>query len=175
MAKTATYALIEARTLTTSTASVTFSSIPGTYTDLVLVTSLRNVAGTSGDQSLDLEVNGDTATNYSFTQLYGNGTLASSNRVSSTTDYSSAGRVADGGTASGTFSVNITNLLDYSNATTYKTFISRQNTAGNYVVISAGLWRSTSAITSIKLTDNSGSNFASGSTFKLYGIQAGSN
>ena len=63
-------------------------------------------------------------------------------------------------------------INNYSNATTYKTVLWRDN-SNTYVAAQAGLWRSTSAITSITLsTNSSATNFASGSTFSLYGILA---
>jgi hypothetical protein len=169
---TATYENIATTTLSSAAASVTFSSISANYTDLILVSFARNSSAVSTDESLNLEVNGDTGSNYSFTQLFGNGSTATSNRVSNTTVYSSAGRVSGGGTTAGTFGANIVHLQNYSNSTTNKTFLTRGNTAEAYALTSVGLWRSTSAITSIKLTSSGGFNLAAGSTFTLYGIKA---
>jgi hypothetical protein len=166
-----TYTELRKTTVGTATSSVTLdlTGISG-YTDLVLVAFVRNTSGSATDESLNLEVNGDSGSNYSFTQLYGNGSTASSNRVSNTTVYSSAGRVSGGGTTAGTFGANIIQLQNYSNTTTNKTFLTRGNTAESYALTSVGLWRSTAAITSIKLSSGGGFNLAVGSTFSLYGI-----
>ena len=64
--------------------------------------------------------------------------------------------------------------MDYSNTTTYKSTVVRGNNSGYIMGASTSLWRSTTAINSILFFSNGG-NFAAGSTFKLYGIQAGSN
>jgi hypothetical protein len=61
--------------------------------------------------------------------------------------------------------------MNYSNATTYKTIINRGNTASSTVITRSGMWRSTSAITSITV-NNDASNYLAGSTFTLYGIAA---
>ena len=71
-----TYTPIATQTLGSSAASVTFSSIPGTYTDLMLISFAQGQAS-GGDNRLVLQFNGDTATNYSSTYLIGNGTTAS--------------------------------------------------------------------------------------------------
>ena len=73
--------------------------------------------------------------------------------------------------ASGTYGTEITNFQSYSNATIYKTILSRNSTK-TIVYGLAALWRNTAAITSIQLVPYSGSNFASGSTFALYGVKA---
>jgi hypothetical protein len=165
MAKTATYALIEAKTLGSATTSVTFSSIPITYTDLVLV--ITQPAATTGVNNKIQVGNStiDTGNNYSCTQLYGNGTTAASLRISSTS--------GTYGGMSAPNSVSQIYFMDYSNTTTNKTWISRGSAAGDYVTAEASLWRSTVAINTIKIENNSGANYAIGATFRLYGIQAG--
>jgi len=166
MAKTATYALIETVTLGSTTSSVTFN-VSGTaslYTDLVLVSSALS-AGTT--QTIMMRFNSDSGNNYSFTYLYGNGTSALTGRASNVS-------FAVGGTASATnAAVNIVNIMDYSNATTNKTSIDRRGNASLYTFSDVSLWRNTSAITSISLQPENSQSFATGSTFRLYGIQAG--
>ena len=162
-----TYEPIATTTLGSATATVTFSSITGSYTDLVLI--INAAANTSGDD-LWLRFNSDTGTNYSLTTLLGNGTSASSTRRSS---FSRIMSDAAYPTAANGFN-QITNIMDYSNTTTYKTVLIRSNNANTsqYVGATVGLWRSTSAITSIDLTiAGAGLQFASGSTFTLYGIK----
>lgn len=172
-AKTGTYTLINSTTLTTATASVTFSSIPGTYTDLVLVSA---AIPTSNGMGLRLQFNSDTNSNYSRTTLTGYavpGTGVGSTRFTNQTSISSNWQVGGG---TGGPSTHIHNIQDYSNTTTYKTVVFRANMypySSNYeVTAEVGLWRSTSAITSITMSSSTG-NLASGSTFKLYGIEAG--
>ena len=162
-----TYEKIATTTLGSAAASYTFSSITGTYTDLVLIS---NVDVTSAGASINIRFNSDTGSNYSYTTLYGNGSAAASTRGSNLTASYIAAYVAPN-TALET--VIITNIQNYSNATTNKTFISRSNraSASNSPGAEAlvGLWRSTSAITSITLAADSG-NLDTGCTFTLYGI-----
>lgn len=153
-----TYESIATTTLGSAAASYTFSSIPSTYTDLVIVGQ-----GTlSADGGWAVRFNGDTASNYSSTVVYGDGTSAASARAVNDTSMG----LGYGGTAQGT---NIFHIQNYSNSTTYKSALSRQSGNG-YVAAKVGLWRNTSAITSITALTYSG-NFAVGSTFTLYGIK----
>jgi hypothetical protein len=167
-AKTGTYTLIASTTIGSTGSSVTFSSIPQTYTDLVLVsTALRGISGSGGDL-IRLQFNGDTANNYSWTQGYANSSTAVSNNSTNQTQ-AFVGAAAD---ASGTsnWSPNICHILDYANTTTFKSALARVNQPGSYTGITINLWRSTAAINSIYLTATNG--FLVNSTFKLYGIEA---
>lgn len=162
-----TYVAIAEQTLGSATASVTFSSIPSTYTDLVLVMS---AVGTSAGLDIRVQVNSDTASNYSITRLLGY-TTATSNRASNATYWQLTNSVGIGTTEPTTHLLQFNN---YSNATTYKNMLVRYNQfQGAYSEVAAevGLWRSTSAITSITFSLSS-STYASGSTFSLYGIAA---
>ena len=167
MAAGLTYESIATTTLSSSSASVTFSSISGSYTDLILIC---NIAQSSGNNSLRYRFNGDTGSNYSDTYLVGNGTSASSNRDTSQT----SGTIYV--TGSNTIETNyIVQFMNYSNATTYKTVLGRSNRASSEVAADVGLWRSTAAITSISLAMGGTfptNNFATGCTFTLYGIAA---
>jgi hypothetical protein len=160
-----TYEAIATQTLGSAAASVTFSSIPGTYTDLVLA---MQPSSNASDFVL-ITFNGDTASNYSMTTLNGNGTSAVSARTTSQTSIRSDWYAYPNNTL-GTYN-QIVNVMNYSNATTYKTILSRSNNASNGVEAVVGLWRSTAAITSIVLTIGSGT-MGIGSTFSLYGIAA---
>jgi hypothetical protein len=167
MAAGSTYTPLATTTLGTATASVTFSSISGAYTDLVLVCS-----GKSNTSTLDytrIRVNSDTGSNYSRTYLGGNGTSAYSGRDTSATSYIDGYAEA---TASGIYSPTIFNFQNYSNTTTYKTILSQGMSANSGAGAIVGLWRSTSAITSIDISNLNANSFASGSTFTLYGIAA---
>jgi hypothetical protein len=158
-----TYEPIATNTLGTAVGSVTFSSIPATYTDIILIVS----SSASVASYISLQYNGDTATNYSVTLLRGNGTAASSTRYASTNEiYVSVASINNTD-----INNTIVQFQNYSNTTTFKTNISRANNAGLSTDASVGLWRNTAAINSIKVL-NTGANFAVGSTFTLYGIKA---
>lgn len=160
----ATYEPINTQTLGTAQASVTFSAIPSTYTDLVLVLNAKK--STSDGGYLSLRYNSDTATNYSSTFMYGNGTQALSSRNTGET----FGRIGNGSTSN--FESTIVSIQNYSNATTFKTSISRSNVSGIYTLSYVTLWRKTpEAITSITVLPDTG-NFTVDSTFTLYGIKA---
>ena len=156
-----TYEPIATTTLGSAAASVSFTSISGSYTDLILI-----VSGTVNTNSyFALRLNSDTGNNYSNTEMDGNGTSASSNRNSSN-NYMYNGSIF-------TTQTNVINQIqNYSNSTTYKTVLTRSNNAGSIVKASVGLWRSTSAITSIECSTAGANTFSSGSTFTLYGIKA---
>ena len=161
MAAGSTYTPIATTTLGSSAATYTFSSIAGTYTDLILI-----VAGTgTGAANPYVQFNGDTATNYSTTYLYGDGTSAVSGRNTSTATPSIGYISSTQGTA-------ICQIQNYSNATTYKSFLSRWNNTGTLVAGAVSLWRSSSAITSVLVGMGGGNSFAAGTTFTLYGIAA---
>jgi hypothetical protein len=161
---TATYDKIEAKTLGSATGSLTFSTIPATYTDLVLI---ANYTTTTANLDVRFQVNGDTGSNYSNTYLLGNGSSAGSGRSSNATyvgEYFSVGTSTNG-------NISILNVMNYANTTTNKTILHRVSSAEKELSANVALWRSTSAITSITLFTNT-SSFTAGSTFTLYGIKA---
>lgn len=167
MAKT--YEPIQTQTLGSDTATVTFSSIPQTYTDLILVSQTRSTrAGNAGDGGR-IRFNSDTGTNYSTTTLEGNGSVAESTRFS--TQSFILVRIPAATATASVLSPSIAQIMNYSNATTYKTALIRLTSVSESVGLNAGLWRNTAAITSIDFSANTG-NLVSGSTFTLYGIKA---
>lgn len=163
----ATYEPIATTTLGSSQTNITFSSISGSFTDLVLV---LNGAFVGGAETIGVQFNSDTGSNYSNTILAGSGSSASSGRSSNQTGLS----VGTNGYWTTTNEANsIIQIQNYSNNTTYKTALSRSNNASVGVDAIVGLWRSTSAITTIKLYGlYSARSFASGTTATLYGIKA---
>jgi hypothetical protein len=167
-----TYTPIATTTLGTTSTSVTFSTITGTYTDLILITSAPTVGGGNNSRGYRFELNSDTGTNYSQTWLSNSTTTPTSTRESSQT----RGRIGGISESASDVTTVITNFLNYSNTTTYKTVLSRSsnlNTNGDTNVFAGvSLWRSTSAITAIKLTMSDNSNFVAGSTFTLYGVKS---
>jgi len=158
-----TYTELLKTTVGTATSSVTLSSIPSGYTDLVLVINGTN-SGTSDDVAL--QFNGDTGTNYSRTFLQGSGTAATSGSNSNFTSVPLGGYVLTSANYN-----SIIQIMNYSNSTTNKTQISRGNDASGFLYAITGLWRNTAAITSILCKWYSASGqFSVGSTFSLYGI-----
>jgi len=164
MAAGKTYEPIATTTLGSTTNSYTFSSIAGTYTDLIIVHS-----GLATDNTgLRLRFNGDTGSNYSNTILFGTGTSAGSTRE---TNITSIRMTYESFIATTDVGVRIANIQNYSNATTYKTVITRGNRAATGVDAIVGLWRNTAAITSVTVF-GSDSDMAAGTTLTLYGISA---
>lgn len=158
-----TYVPIQAITLSANASSIEFTGIPQTYTDLVLVAAGTTTTGTP----IEVRVgnNGiDTNSNYSLTRLYGNGTTASSDRFSNNGFFYTTGNFTDAN--------NVIHFMNYSSTTTNKTVLNRTNSPGAFVGATVGLWRSTSAITNIRIYVAS-NNLSSGSTFTLYGIGSG--
>ena len=160
-----TYDKIATNTLGSAASSVTFSSIPATYTDLVLVINAKG----SASSYPTIRLNGDSSTNYSDTELNGNGSNAASGRNSNTSVMYFT-RSAVWTTSEFTFNA-IANFQNYSNATTYKTVLSRANAAGSSVDAVVSLWRSTAAINQIVVSATTGT-MEIGSTFTIYGIKA---
>jgi ABC-type transporter Mla MlaB component len=165
MAAGATYTPIATTTASGSVTSITFSSISGSYTDLVVVFNGNSTTAGSSANSIRVSVNGDTGTNFSYTFLAGDGSSASSGRGSNQTYWD----VQDIAQASST-GMAILHFMNYANTTTFKTMISRSSVTSVQTLTAVNLWRSTSAITSIKLDANR--TITSGSTFTLYGIAA---
>lgn len=161
----ATYEPIQTYTLGSAASSITFSSIPATYTDLRLV--LNNIhSSTSGN--LTISFNGvPSGTSHSWTYIEGNGTAANSARVSNEPSIS-ASRV-NTVTVGNTFLYNF-DIFSYAGSTNKTCLItSSQDRNGSGVASNfVGLWRNTAAITSIVLT----SAMAIGTTATLYGIKA---
>ena len=163
MAAGSTYTPIATTTLGSAQASYTFSSISGSYTDLILIaapvysSSTTNFAVQVGNGSVD------TGSNYSYTRIYGDGTSAASDRETSYA-YAALGILGANGNMIGHFQ-------NYANTTTYKTILGRGNSS-SYVSAYVSLWRSTSAINIIKVYPANGANFNSGTSLTLYGIAA---
>jgi hypothetical protein len=162
---TNTYVALDKVTVGTATGTITFTSIPQTYTDLVIVSQIKTVSGTT---NLRIRFNGDTTTNYSVTNLSGNGSSAFSSRIANI----NGGYIDNYGQPTTTFSYsNTIQVFNYTNTTTFKTVLSRANNADIGVDAAVNLWRKTpEAITSVTLYSNNASTFDTGSTFSLYGI-----
>ena len=170
-----TYNLIASNTLSSSAASVTFSAIPSTYTDLVLKFSAR-ASGSGSLAGLAIKFNGSTTNIYSNTNLFAYSSSGTSDRTSNASNIPQMDNITDGGGTANTFSSNELYIPNYTAAINKPTSLSsvvEKNTSSNFewlVYTGAGLYRDTTAISSIALTTNAGS-FVSGSTFWLYGLK----
>ena len=159
---------IATNTLTANAASLSFTNIPQTYTDLVLIYYFGD---TSAAVAAYIEYNGDAYTNnkYLGNRLYGNGSSASAAYRSNDPFY-----LTDGTPTSTTLGVNqgIVNIMNYSNTTTFKTSLVRDNNANAGTEAVVSLWQRTDAINRVDIKNTSTGNFLSGSTFTIYGIKA---
>lgn len=158
-----TYEPIATTTLSSAQSTVTFSSISGSYTDLVVIVT-GNKSGT-GSSDISWRANGDTGSNYSQTTIYGTGSGSPQSDRGSNVTASRAGRVG------ASQSVSILNFFNYSSTVTYKSSISKGSVGDNLIIYQMGLWRSLNAITSLDFTLATADNFSSGCTFTIYGIK----
>jgi hypothetical protein len=161
-----TYTPLATTTLSSAASTVTFSSISGSYTDLVLVAF---ISSTSVDgRILRCTFNSDTGANYSATRMTGNGTTAVSTQ---STGQSNIPLCLTASTSTSLPTLYKVDILNYSSSTTFKTVLSRANASASAVEATVGSWRNTSAINTITIVPSSG-NFNADSTFVLYGILA---
>ena len=162
-----TYVLIASNTLGSDAADITFSSIPGTYTDLVIRASIRDTSSSN----LFITFNSDTNTVYSRTRLLGNGATASSARTTDDTKITAVGTTLSTYTSNtfASFEIYIPSYTASQNKPTSSFGVTENNATTSFVEANAGLWRNTAAITSIKIAGND--TLLSGSSFFLYGIK----
>ena len=163
-----TYEPIASTTLSTTASSITFSSIPQTYTDLVLVTV--TIAPNATQKYPVLRFNNDSATNYSVTGITGDGASAIPWYDS---NYSSI-EIAYAGITNAAPSLQIWNIFSYTGST-YKSVLvnmSNDRNGAGETNSGVGLWRSTDAITSVLWRGDFNGTFAAGTSATLYGIKA---
>jgi len=159
---TPTYTPLATVTLGSSAALVTFSSIPATYRDLILV--VEGATATSGRPVM--RFNADTGSNYTSVMMAGG-----SSPYSATTSTTFIDPIPDY-SVTGKFSA-IWQVMDYSATDKHKTVLVRLNQhAGGVVHATAGRWANTNAITTVAILTNNGANYSSGTTFNLYGVIA---
>lgn len=159
----ATYTPLATRTLTGNTASVTFSNIPNTYKDLVLILSLTPL--TAGSE-IKVNYNGDTGTNYPTVRMYGSGSGSGASNTQN------EAFIDIGYYDTNAVGVTILQIFDYSATDKHKTSLIRWNGNGgtaNYVGANANRWANTAAINQIAVAPRS-SSFTSGTVLSLYGI-----
>jgi len=166
-----TYTLITSNTLASAAASISFSSIPATYTDLLVKAIARNTD--TGGGAMRIQFNSDTTSaNYTFIRGLGTGTAATG-----TSNTGTAGQafISSNDFTANTFGSTHIYISNYALSTNYKNTsidsVSENNTAESYLNFCSGLWSSTAAITSIQLQAGGSFNFVTGSIFYLYGIK----
>jgi hypothetical protein len=153
--------------------SVTFSSIPSTFTHLQIRCFTRDNRPSTNINNLHLEINGDSAANYSSHSIRatGSGTLLTGDANQSAIDVT----LEPGATATASsFAATIYDILDYTNVNKFKTVRSIGGydlNGSGWLVFQSGAWRSTNAITSLKLYSSATASFVQYSHFALYGIR----
>ena len=169
MAAGTTYVALATTTLTSASSTVSFNSISGSYTDLIIVTNHGNVTDGSG---FYIRFNSDTGSNYSNVAFGSNGSSALAYSVTNDTQIPMNWQYNGFGTS--LKNAVIIHINGYANTSCYKTILARMRSVddgGTSITQEiVGTWRNTSTVTTIALTGNS--NFISGSSFTLYGIAA---
>lgn len=158
-------------TLGSSAASVTFSSISGSYRDLVLVVSMRSTRAVTTDFPA-LRINTDTgsSTSCSSVVMNGDGNIAASFTTSGVSEFAFM-EVPGANATANVFSMSRTNFMDYSATDKHKTILNRWDNPLNYNFALAGRWNQTTAITGFNISfPYTAAQIAAGSTFALYGI-----
>jgi hypothetical protein len=167
--------LIESKTLGGTTANVEFTSIPQTFTDLVLMVSGRSTRATEIRDELHIRFSGDTGSNYSVRTLIGTGSSVISGTGFFSDRLSRMDMTASGATSNtfGNMTIYIPNYTSSVAKSVSVDNVIENNATESYQSIIAGLWNNSGAITSIYLEPEV-SDFASGSIFSLYGVLKGS-
>lgn len=171
------YESIATATGTGSSATITFSSIPSTFKHLQIRGIARGTAnGGTTPLTYYINCNSDTGSNYAYHRLQGDGATASAlGQATQTKIY--MGVYADSGYSANIMGTMVVDILDYGSTSKYKTFRAisgvddNSGTTGSQISLRSGLWMSTSAISTIAITNNGGDNFSTSTTFALYGIK----
>ena len=157
-----------------SSSQIIFDNIPQTYQDLMVVFSLRTTYAGVYDTSISMIANNSYTSIYSWTELKGNGSSATSSRSTAVNYGSTSVYGANAALApTGTFASSVFHILNYANTTTYKTVLMRSAADSNGqggTNLTASLIQTTGGI--VQLLIQSNGNFVSGSTITLYGIRA---
>lgn len=162
-----TYEPIATSTLGSAGSSISFTSIPSTYTDLRFTLVVNTT--TTNAEGVRLTYNNDSGSNYSDTYLSGNGSSAVSGRDTS----ASFIILHYDGTSTTIPTFYFGDVFNY-RGSTFKTALtgsSEDKNGGGNTTRNVGLWRSTSTITTLTLSNAGGGNFNAGTTATLYGIK----
>lgn len=153
--------------------SILFTSIPSTYKHLQIRAIARAAAAQTAGEA-QITINSDSGSNYTYHNLQGNGASVSADGAGSQSIMYSQFRFAGGNDTANTFGGLVMDILDYANTSKYKTIrsLGGYDANGSGVIrLASGLWMSISAVTSIGLTNQGGSDWAQYSHFALYGIK----
>ena len=170
------YELIESYVLGSAQTSVTFSSLgtySSTYKHLQVRYTARASTGGSSLAAVYSRLNGDSGSNYSLHNLFGNGSSVSSSATAPDV-WALSGLTPLSGVTANVFSATVIDLLDPYSTTKNKTFRTLSGIALsgiNRIDLQSGNWRNTSAITSWEILSGGSNSFAIGSRFSLYGIK----
>jgi hypothetical protein len=163
-----TYTLISSVTVGSGgAANIEFTSIPATYTDLVVKLSGRN--SNSGDDRFEIQFN-NLSTNLSQRRLYGTGSTANSDAPAGAIQPTGISQDAYTANTFGNTDIYIPNYASSNNKSLSVDAVTENNATTAYQMLVAGLWSASAAITSIKLIPMSSGNFKQYSTAYLYGI-----
>jgi hypothetical protein len=168
--------LIETKTLGTAAASIEFTSIPQTFTDLVIMFSARASRTDDVQEGMTIRFNGN-ATGYFERSLFGTGSAALTFSNVSGTQFAFSLYSASASTTANTFSNGQFYVPNYTSANNKSVSIenvTENNATASSLNIHAGLWSNTAAVTSISFAATSGGGFLTGTTASLYGILKGS-
>ena len=158
---------IQTYTLTGTQASVEFTGISGSYKHL----QLRILQRSTTPNNTNMQFNSDTGSNYNWHELYGDGSSAASASSAGSVTFMKASYLES--VTAGYVGASVIDILDYSNTNKNKTMRALTGSDANgtgYILLRSGLWRSTAAITSIKITPASGS-WDQYSSIALYGVK----
>jgi len=154
-------------------ANVEFTNIPGTYTHLQIRMLTKDTRSAVAINNANATFNSDTSSNYTDHYLLGDGSSAASGGTGNE-PIAVFGLSPSGGSSANVYGVAIIDILDYANANKFKTVRSFHGVDSNgsgSVRLRSSVWRSTSAITSIKIAPENSGNFVQYSQFALYGVK----
>lgn len=160
---------IATTTLGSNQSTITFSGIPQTFKHLQLRILARTDRAADDKDSANIRFNGDSGTNYSQKVLSSNGASVSAANTSGGTSISTIATASATGASANVFGYSVIDIFDYANTNKNKTVFSLTGTL--LAQLSIGSWQNTSAVTSITILPNVGSNFVANSRFALYGIE----
>lgn len=154
--------------------SISFSSIPSTFKHLQVRGISRDTSATYASSDMVMQLNSDTAGNYSWHRLYGTGSAAAADSAAAAS-YMSIGQESTSIASASFFGASVIDILDYADTNKYKTVrcltgIDLNGGADGRIMLASGNWRSGSAVSTILVKPLSG-NFAEYSSFALYGIK----
>jgi len=159
----ATYNAIATTTLTATAASISFTSITSSYTDLVVVVKAKSAGNNT---TFGLKFNGDTGSNY------GSGYMGGQNGSTLTTFNSGTSASFNAQSQSSEFAPNVIHILNYANTNMQKLMFSEVNQPNGYTLQYCAIWSNTSAITTIDVGnfDSAGNHWVTGTSVTIYGI-----